>query len=100
MAAYSKYRSTTQTLSTTVLDTVSLMQRWDGVEVENITGSSALAVTVDGSTPVLDGDDCYHVEPSQSLKISTSTYLGNSTTVQVIGSGNKYRVTGLGRGLE
>lgn len=76
------------------------MQRWDGVEVENISGTSAIAITVDGSTPVLDGDDSYHVEASQSLKISTSTYLGNSTTVQLAGNGNKYRVTGLGRGSE
>lgn len=97
MASYSKAKSTTQTLAAATPDIVTLTQIWDGVEVTNVTGASRLAFTIDGSTPAVDGDNVYHVDPAPaSLKVPCSVFIAGQTVVTVVGNGNKYSVQGLG----
>lgn len=98
MASIAVNKSKTATLSGTTVDTLTFSQLWDGVEVVNLNGTSGVAFTLDGTTPAVDGDDVYMVDPGGSLKLDTNaTVTGNSMVLKIIGSGNKYRVTGLVR---
>ena len=98
MAAIAVNKAKTATLSSTTVDTLTFSQLWDMIEVVNLTGTSGVAFTVDGTTPAVDGDDCYQVDPGSSLKIDASANVtGTSMVVKVIGNGNKYRVTGVVR---
>lgn len=99
MASYSTIRNKTATLSTTTQDTVTLTTAWDFIEVQNISGTSAVAFKFNTGVPAVDGDDSHHVEPGEALKVPvnnwTTTATGPNTVVNVIGNGNKYRVNGV-----
>lgn len=100
MAAYAEIRSKTATLSTTTVDTVTLGQPWDRIEVANQSTTLPLYVTFDGTTPTAAGDDCSYVGPSQSIVVRApqlNSSLGTTIwhKVSIIGNGNIYTVEGL-----
>jgi hypothetical protein len=100
MAAYAEIRSKTATLDTTTVDTVTLGQPWDRIEVANHDTVEPLYVTFDGTTPTAAGDDCSYIGPGQSIVVKApqlNSELGTTIwhKVSVIGSGNVYTVEGL-----
>ena len=97
---HSELRSKTATLSTTTVDTVTLTQPWDRIEVANHDSAQPLYVTFNGATPTAAGDDCSYVGPNQSIVVPApqlNSVLGSTNwhKVSVIGSGNVYTVEGL-----
>jgi len=100
MAAHSELRSKTATLDGTTVDTVTLTQPWDRLEVTNQSSTVALYCTFDGSAPTSAGDDCTYVGPNQSVvvpavQLESSLGAGNWHRVSVIGNANIFTVEGL-----
>ena len=100
MAALTALRAKSATLSTTVVDTVSLLQAWDRIEVTNRDAAVAMWVTFNGATPTSGGDDCTYVGPNQSVVVYAPILEGTITAGQyhrvgIIGSANAYTVEGL-----
>lgn len=91
MATYSATRAKNATLSTTTVDTITLNQKWEAVEITNADASNALYVRVDGTAATAAGDDCTMILPASSKVIA----LGGSTTVSIIGNGNVYSCEGV-----
>jgi hypothetical protein len=103
MATDNVTKSAYNTLSTTVADTVNLLQFWDRIEVSN-TGTTSLYVTFDGTTPTAALDNADIVEPSVTKIFSYGIIRadgapGSTTTpchvVKVVGSGNTYGIVGV-----
>jgi hypothetical protein len=100
MAAHSVLRSKTATLGGTTVDTVTLTQPWDRVEVTNQSTDTALYARFDGTAPTSAGDNCTYVGPGQSVvvpAVQLNSALGGSNwhQVGVIGNGNVFTVEGL-----
>ena len=102
MATDSVIKSASNTLSTTVVDTVNLKQWWDRIEVSN-QGTTTLTVTLDGTTPTALMDNAETVEAGVT-KLFPAVTQGNGVPgdtslfchiVKIIGSGNAYSVTGV-----
>lgn len=91
MATYSVTRAKNATLSSTTVDTITLNQKWEAVEITNADASNALYVRVDGTAATAAGDDCTMILPASSKVIA----LGGSTTVSIIGNGNVYSCEGV-----
>ena len=94
-------KSVTNTLSTTVADSIRLQQAWDGVEIHNQDATNILYVRFDGTTPVAEANECESVPPS-SVKTFMPMLVGPTTVagahaVGVVGSGGKYTVTGVAK---
>jgi hypothetical protein len=90
-------KSVTNTLSTTVADSIRLQQCWPAVEIHN-QGSNILYVRFDGTAPVSEANECESV-PAGAVK-SFDVMVGPSTAagahvVGIVGSGDKYTVTGV-----
>lgn len=102
MATDSVIKSASNTLSTTTVDTINLKQWWDKIEISN-QGTTALTVTLDGTTPTALMDNAEIVEAGVS-KVFPAVRQGNGiagdTTyfchiVKIIGNGNAYSVVGI-----
>ena len=102
MATDSVIKSVSNTLSTTDVDTINLKQWWDKIEISN-QGTTALTVTLDGTTPTALMDNAEIVEAGVS-KVFPAVRQGNGiagdTTyfchiVKIIGNGNAYSVVGI-----
>lgn len=102
MATDSVIKSASNTLSTTTVDTINLKQWWDKIEISN-QGTTALTVTLDGTTPTALMDNAEIVEAGVS-KVFPAVRQGNGiagdTTyfchiVKIIGNGNAYSVVGV-----
>lgn len=94
MASYSVVRSKVATLTGSTVDTVTLTQRWDQIEVTNITGTGRINFTLNGTTPTVDGD-FLGVDPAGALRVLANSFTSNTVVVKVIGDSNVYRVTGI-----
>lgn len=100
MATDSAVRSVTNTLTTTVADTVTLLQAWPAVEVTNHDASDLLYIRQDGTTAVAGADGTTVILPASSkvvkstINVNTST--GASTTViSIVGDGGVYTIEGV-----
>lgn len=91
MATYSVTRAKNATLSTTTVDTITLLQAWPAVEITNADATNSLYVRVDGTAATAGGDNCTMILPASSKVIA----LGGSTTVSIIGNGNVYSCEGV-----
>ena len=103
MATYSVTKSAHKTLTSTTVDTVNLMGAWDGVEVSN-RGTVAIYVAWNGVTVTSAGDNTDIVEAGVTKLFSPAPRMagdgpGDNTTaahsLQIIGNGNAYSVTGV-----
>jgi len=102
MATDSVIKSASNTLSTTTVDTINLKQWWDQIEISN-QGTTALTVTLDGTTPTALMDNAEIVEAGVS-KLFRAVRQGNGIAgdatyfchiVKIIGNGNAYSVVGI-----
>lgn len=92
MASYSVARSKHATLSTTVVDTVTLSDFGQLVEVVNDDGTNALWVTVDGTTPVASADNTHRVPANGRKLIDVGAPGRTGVAVKVLGNGGAYHV--------
>lgn len=92
MASYSVAKAAHPTLTTTTVDTVTLTQAWNRVEVANRSGAATLWVTTDGSTPVAAADNIEFVPPGTTLVLVD---MDGSVTLKILGNANEYSVTGI-----
>ena len=102
MAAHSVLRSKTATLTGTTVDTVTLTQPWDRIEVANQSTSVPLYVRFDGTAPTSGGDNCTYIGPGQSVvvpAVQLRSSLGGTNwhRASIIGNGNAFTVEGLAR---
>jgi hypothetical protein len=98
MASYSVARAANKTLSTTVVDDVTLTEPHGRVQVLNRgTGTATIWVT-SGATPadpVAEADDTIPVYAGERVTVATGTQPGY--VVKVVGSADPYSVVGLPR---
>ncbi|MCP4225233.1 MAG: hypothetical protein GY773_17990 [Actinomycetia bacterium] len=86
--------SATNSLSTTDVDTITftrLAGRGTSLLVTNVSGTTILGVTLDGSTPVSEGNDSYQVPAGTTLEfIGPPNTATTGPVVKIIGNANKY----------
>lgn len=90
MADLDATKSVHATLTGTTVDTVTLLQNWDEVEILNRSGTEPIYFTVNGDTPVAEAEDTDIVMAGEAVKVSM-----DSETVKLIGDGNDYSVIGV-----
>ena len=100
MATDSAVRSVTNTLSTTVADTVTLLQAWNAVQVTNLDGTNAVYFRQDGVTAVAGADGASVVPPGSSVVAATTLNQNQSTgatttVISIVGSGGAYTIEGV-----
>jgi hypothetical protein len=93
MANYSVTRAKHATLTANVVDTVSLSEDFDSVEVVN-RGSAELYFTAEGQQPAIGGDNTYIVMPGGGVTMQPAT--NNLTVVKLVSpAATAYSVTGI-----
>lgn len=98
MATDSAVRSLTNTLSTTVADSITLTQPWPAIDVTNHDSTNSLYVRQDGTTAVGSADGCTVILPGQSKVLAPmlrSTGASVPHFLSIVGSGNVYTVEGV-----
>lgn len=86
------------TLTGTTADTVNITREVNTICVANISGSTALAVTVStaaapsAAAPTQDADDTYKIPSGQSLTFNVGAAGYDQTQLKVLGDGNAYSV--------
>ena len=95
MATDSAVRSVTNTLTTTVADTITLTQAWPAIEVTNYDASNTLWVRQDGTTAVADADNATPIQAGTSKILSASVKEDGQIVVSVVGSGGSYTIEGV-----
>lgn len=95
MATDSAVRSVTNTLTTTVADSITLLQPWPAIEVTNADTANDLYLRQDGITAVAAADNTTRV-PAGSSKIITASVNGSGQiVVSIVGSGGGYTIEGV-----
>lgn len=105
MTTYNDTKAVHQTLSTTVADLVQLTQFWDGIEITNSSGTSALTVVFNTATaPTAKQAGSETVEAGVTKLFSPVAQKADgvpgSTSLPchqlgIVGSGNGYSVVGV-----
>lgn len=95
MATDSASRSVTNTLTTTVADTVTITQGWQNLDVFNYDATNYLYVRQDGQTAVAEADNTSPVRPSSMRTIPASVNSAGQIVVSIVGSGGKYTIEGV-----
>jgi hypothetical protein len=95
MATDSAVRSVTNTLTTTLADTVTITQAWPSVDITNHSSSAILYFRVDGSTAVAAADNNGVILSGQSKVVALPINSSGQGVVSVIGSGNIYTIEGV-----
>lgn len=95
MATDSAVRSVTNTLTTTVADTITLTQLWPAIEVTNRDDTNVLWVRQDGVTAVANADNATPIAVSSSKVLSSSPTAAGTHVISVVGSGGAYTVEGV-----
>jgi hypothetical protein len=87
-------KSVTNTFSTTVADSVNLLQAWDRVEIENHDATNEMWARFDGTTAVADANDNGRIKPSGS-KVFRALVGPGHPAISVVGSGGQYTIDGV-----
>lgn len=95
MATDSAVRSVSNTLSTTVADTVTLTQAWPAIEVTNADATNDVWVRQDGTTAVALADNNTRVPAGTSKVISASVSSAGTIIVSIVGNGGGYTIEGV-----
>lgn len=95
MATDSAVRSVTNTLTTTVADTVTLTQAWPSVDVTNHSTDTAMYIRYDGTTAVGGADGTTVILAGQSKVIQGGLTGAGTIVISVVGSGNTYTIEGV-----
>lgn len=94
MATDSAVKSVTNTFTTTLADTVTLIQGWPFVAITNHDGTNAVYVRFDGTTPVAEADGTSIVRISSTRVFPVSMNSAGQHVVGLVGSAGKYTVEG------
>lgn len=95
MATDSAVRSVSNTLTTTVADTITLTQAWPAIEVTNSDDTNILWVRQDGVTAVALADNATPIAPSTSKILAASVNSAGQHVISVVGSGGAYTIEGV-----
>lgn len=95
MATDSASRSVTNTLTTTVADTVTLTNGWKEIAVVNHTTNTTLSFRWDGTTAVADADNVISVPPSTIRTVPVGPNSSGQVVVSIVGSATKYSIEGI-----
>lgn len=95
MATDSAVRSVTNTLTTTVADTITLTQAWRAIEVTNHDASDLLYLRQDGTTAVASADGTSVVLPASSKVLAASVNGSGQIVVSIVGDGGTYTIEGV-----
>lgn len=96
MTAYQANRSTTQTLTGTAADQVTLTQRWGAVRITNLHPSIFLWVSPDSDVAVAEAAGTIPVPPNSSRVIDVAHVTNARTMILgIVGNGNQYTVEGM-----
>lgn len=95
MATDSAIRSVSNTLTTTVADTITLTQLWPSIQVTNSDATNILWVRQDGVTAVALADNNTPIAPSSSQILASSPNSAGQHVISVVGSGGAYTVEGV-----
>lgn len=95
MATDSAVRSVTNTLSTTVADTVTLTQAWPAISVTNHDATDLLYFRQDGVTAVAAADGTTVVLPASSVIASGSITTLGTHVISIVGDGGVYTIEGV-----
>lgn len=100
MASYSAQRSTTQTLSGTTEDVVTITQIWPALDVTNHSSTNKLYFRQDGQTAVAAADNTTVVMPLQSKVVAAEAFdtsgdgKPDGHRINIVGTGNAYTIEG------
>lgn len=96
MTAYQANRSTTQTLTGTDADQVTLTQRWGAVRITNLHASNWLWVTPNDTVAVAAAEGAIPVPPNSSRVIDVAHVTSARTMILgIVGNGNQYTIEGM-----
>lgn len=95
MATDSAVRSVSNTLTTTVADTITLTQAWPAIEVTNADTTNDVWVRQDGTTAVALADNCTKVPAGTSKTIRASVTGSGTVVISIVGSGGAYSIEGV-----
>lgn len=95
MATDSAVRSVTNALTTTVADTITLLQLWPAIEVTNHDDTEFLYIRQDGTTAVGSADNTTPIAPGTSKILSSSPNSAGQHVISIVGSGNTYTIEGV-----
>lgn len=95
MATDSAVRSVSNTLTTTVADTITLTQGWPAIEVTNGDDTNILWVRQDGVTAVANADNATPIAVSSSKILKSSPTSAGTHVISVVGSGGAYTIEGV-----
>lgn len=87
----------TNTLSTTVADTINFTNPWPKIEVTNHDAADLIYFRQDGTTAVAAADGCEVVLPGQKLVVKSQLNWRNGSCqvgVSIVGDGGLYTVAG------
>jgi hypothetical protein len=101
MASASDTDAVSATLDSTTVDTVTITGRYKTIEVQNREAAGGVDIWFKiGGTPSTAGAGCYCVPAASALAVDVLTdgeNLDDDKVVKVIGNGNDYTVSGVGR---
>lgn len=95
MATDSALRSVTNTLTTTVADTITITQAWPAIAVTNHDASDFVYFRQDGTTAVAAADNTTVVLPGTTVIRAASVNSSNQIVVSIVGDGGAYTVEGV-----
>lgn len=95
MATDSAARAVTNTLTTTVADTITLTQPWEAIAVTNHDSADTIYFRQDGTTAVAAANDCTVVLAGQTVIRASSVTGSNTCVISVVGDGGLYTVEGV-----
>ena len=95
MATDSAARAVTNTLTTTVADTITLIQGWEAVAVTNHDTADTLYFRMDGTTAVAQANDTTPVLPGSTVIRASSLNSSGQIVVSIVGDGGVYTVEGV-----
>jgi hypothetical protein len=84
-----------RTLTANAVEQVQLTGGRDSVEVKNRSASGDIYFTVGSSVPTIGGDDCYIVQPGESLVVPSGFNPSTVIVSLICVSANAYSVTGV-----
>ena len=95
MATDSAARSVTNTLTTTVADTITITQGWEAIAVTNHDATDVIYFRMDGTTAVAAANDTTPVLAATTVIRAASTNASGQIVVSIVGDGGTYTVEGV-----
>ncbi len=95
MATDSAVRSVSNSLTTTVADTVTITQAWPAISVTNADTTNDAWVRYDGTTAVALADNNTRVPAGTTVILAGSVNSSGQHVISIVGSGGGYTIEGV-----